>query len=330
MLGQILGGVGQLTSGLLFASYSRSQEREADRIGQELAGRAGWDPAGLPAFLHTLEREEALHPQEDGRFTFFDSHPRTPERVKTTTTPASTLTRAEAKPIAPSSADLLARLEGLVIGGRAANGVFDGQRFLHPDLDLSLSFPADWQCRNTPQQVAALAPDRGAMVLFQSLGLDNDPMSGARAIEQISGTPVVANTRAFTVNGLPAARALVRANSERGAIGLDLTWVAHRGQIYQIAGVAAQQRIASYDAVLTAVVESFRPLVPAERERIKEDRLRLAKARQHEPLAELVTRTGTTWSADMVAVANARSASDVLAGGELLKVAVPETYASGM
>jgi predicted Zn-dependent protease len=41
----IIGGVGDLTQGLLFSPYSRSQETEADRVGQEMAAKAGWDPA---------------------------------------------------------------------------------------------------------------------------------------------------------------------------------------------------------------------------------------------------------------------------------------------
>ena len=45
----IIGGVGDLTQGLLFSPYSRSQETEADRVGQEMAAKAGWDPAALSA-----------------------------------------------------------------------------------------------------------------------------------------------------------------------------------------------------------------------------------------------------------------------------------------
>jgi predicted Zn-dependent protease len=327
-LGQIVGGLGQLTSGLIFASYSRAQEREADRFGQELAARAGWDPAGLAAFLHTLEREEALHPGDSGRPRFFDSHPRTPERVQTTAAYAHKLQRAPSNPIAATRTDFLARLEGVVVGGRAANGVFDGPRFLHPELDLSLSFPPDWQYQNAPLQVAALAPDRGALVLLQLLGEGTDPMSGARALEQASRTPVVARTRSLTVNGLPAARTFVRVDDRQGPVGIDLTWIAHRSHIYQIAGIAALARISDYTAVITAVVESFAPLAPADRARIKEDRLRSAAARPGESLGDLLARVSSSWDVDMAAVANARSVSDLLTGGEHLKVAVPELYRS--
>lgn len=325
-LGQILGGLGQLTSGLLFASYSRAQEREADRFGQQLAARAGWNPAGLTDMLRTLEREEALHLRDSSRPRFFDSHPRTPERVQITAAHARELRRAPARPIAAARSDFLARIENIVVGGRAAHGVFDGPRFLHPELDLSVSFPQDWEYQNTPLQVAALAPDRGALVLLQLLGKGTDPMSGARTIEEASRTPVVAGTRSFMVNGLPAARTLVRVDDRHGVLGVDLTWIAHRGHIHQIAGIAPLARISSYAAVITAVVESFAPLSPSDRARIQEDRLRIAAARAGESLGELLARVGSRWSVEMAAVANARSVSDLLVEGELLKVAVPELY----
>ncbi|HZE89561.1 MAG TPA: M48 family metalloprotease [Verrucomicrobiae bacterium] len=47
MLGDLVGGIGGVAGAFVLAPYSREQEREADRIGQELAGAAGWDPAGL-------------------------------------------------------------------------------------------------------------------------------------------------------------------------------------------------------------------------------------------------------------------------------------------
>ena len=37
------------------SAYSRDQETEADRLGQSLSMRAGWDPTGMYDFLHKLE-----------------------------------------------------------------------------------------------------------------------------------------------------------------------------------------------------------------------------------------------------------------------------------
>src|SRR6185369_12916072 len=46
-LGDLVGGVGGFAGALVLAPYSRGQENEADRLGQEFSAAAGWDPAGL-------------------------------------------------------------------------------------------------------------------------------------------------------------------------------------------------------------------------------------------------------------------------------------------
>src|SRR6266446_3514127 len=93
LVGGLLGGVGDLANSALLAPYSRDQEREADRVGQELVAGAGYDPAALSTFLHTLEREEALHRDQARAWSFFATHPPTPERVATTAREAANLTR---------------------------------------------------------------------------------------------------------------------------------------------------------------------------------------------------------------------------------------------
>ena len=77
----------------------------------------GWDPAGLPSLLNTLEREEALAGGDPSRISFFANHPATPERVKNTTAAAKALTRGPGRPIAAPRPVFLARLD-VQAGGR--------------------------------------------------------------------------------------------------------------------------------------------------------------------------------------------------------------------
>ena len=66
LLGQVVGGIGGLANSLVLAPYSRDQEREADRLGQAMAARAGWDPDAMSRMLRTLEREQELHGETGG------------------------------------------------------------------------------------------------------------------------------------------------------------------------------------------------------------------------------------------------------------------------
>ena len=147
-LGGIVGGTGELASGMVLASYSRDQERDADQRGIALAARAGWDPAGLASFLHTLEREEALAGHDPNRPGFFATHPATPERVGNVRTAARSQTRATAAPFAGSRGAFLQKLEGLVVGDNPASGVFLGPLFVHPVFDVALEMPTKWKTIN--------------------------------------------------------------------------------------------------------------------------------------------------------------------------------------
>ena len=92
LAGNIIGGVGDLTQGVLFSPYSRGQETEADRVGQEMAAKAGWDPGALSVVLEYPRTRSRAHEQGARKPGFFDSHPATPDRVKKTAEHAKELT----------------------------------------------------------------------------------------------------------------------------------------------------------------------------------------------------------------------------------------------
>lgn len=325
LVGHIIGGLGDFATGLVFAPYSREQEREADRVGQEIAARAGWDPAALSTFLATLEREVELVQKGPRRASFFDSHPATPDRVAKTAAHARDLHRATREPIAPSREAFLARLDGLVVGTPAAHGVFEGRSFRHPDLDVFLEFPDQWALKNQPRLVAAVAPDGEALVALKAIGKGDDPLDAARALEKASGSPLVAHTQAMTIGGLRAARTQLRTDHR---LVVDLTWIAHAGRIYQLTGIAPLNRFDGVRPVFDAVVQSFRPLTQTEQAAIRETRIRLVRARAGETVEALVTRVHSSWKKEEAAVANGLAPGESLKDGQVLKVAITEPYVS--
>lgn len=324
LVGSLLGSGGDFITKLVSAPYSREQEREADRVGQEIAARAGWNPAALSAFLDTLEREVALASKGPRRTSFLDSHPATPERVEKTAEHARELTQVTREPLSASRDAFLARLDGLVVGPRAADGVFAGQVFLHPDLDFHVRFPDQWTLENGPQQVAATTPDGAALAMVGAVGRGDDPMEGAKALEKASGAPVAAHTKRGEINGLPAARTRLQAED----LTIEVTWIASGGLIFQVAGIAPSKSFAALQPAFEALATSFRPLTSAERASIRENRLRLVKARAGESAAALAARVQSAWSAEEIAVANGLKPGEPLREGHTVKVAIAEPYVS--
>ena len=65
--------------GVLFLRHGREAELEADRLGVEYGSGAGYDPAGVPRFLATLARVNAL--SERGMPNWLSTHPDPGSRV---------------------------------------------------------------------------------------------------------------------------------------------------------------------------------------------------------------------------------------------------------
>ena len=323
IVGDIVGGVGNFAQSLVFSPYSRSQESQADEVGQDMAAKAGWNPVGLALFLNTLGREEALLSDGPRKPSFFDSHPATPDRVKNTTKHAKDLTQASRSPISPSREAFLAKLEGLIVGQSAANGIVQGTTYRHPDLNIFVQFPPSWNVDNTPVQLAAAPKEGGKAMALRAVAKGDDPLEGARALEKATKTSLESKTQTTTINGLRAARTQIGDNR----ITIDLTWIAHGGMIYQLAGIAETKTFDAVRPVFQTIVQSFRPLSPDERSGIREKRLRLVKAQAGETVEALAARSKSAWKAGQVAVANDLETSDVLKEGQVIKIAVEEPYA---
>jgi len=320
-LGGMVSGAGRALTGLAIAPYSREQELDADRLGVALAARAGWDPRALADFLGTLGRAEALAGSASKRSRFFSTHPSTPDRVANIEARAGSLSAAPVAPIAGSRAALLGRLEGLVVGDNAANGVFVGQLFLHADFRLALEMPAGWKTANSPEAAGAVAPDEGAVLLLQLVGSGADPVAGARA-EGLSDAQVK-RLRPLQISQLPAAALTA---STRDGTRLALTWIAHRERIFRVTGASDDAGWERHLGEFDRTAESFRPLRSEDQARITESRLRIRSARAGDRIAQVVARGGSTWSPAQAAVANGVTADGPLDPDWPVKVAVAQRY----
>jgi predicted Zn-dependent protease len=320
-LGGIVSGTGELASGMVLASYSRDQEREADQRGIVLAAGAGWDPAGLAAFLYTLEREEALAGQDPNRPGFFATHPATPERVGNVRKAASAQTRAAAAPIAGSRGAFLQKLEGLVVGDNPASGVFLGQLFVHPVFDVALEMPAKWKTINTAEAAGGVTPDGDAAVVLSLSDDGDDPVAAARA-DGLSDAQVKQLQR-LRIASLPAARLTADTRSGQRAM---LTWIAHRKRVFRVTAIARVRDWSRYGATLEQATGTFRPLRPADHELLVESRLRIRPAGAGETVAGVRARGGSTWNAAQLAVANGTTVDAKLQAGWPVKVPVSQRY----
>ena len=327
-LGDAITELGESTTGLVLAPYSREQEREADLAGQSLVAAAGYQPEGLVSLLETMSRAEKLDPENTHEQSFFDTHPATAERVALTREHGKTLVPAPRPASARDRKGLLEALHGLVIGEDPAKGFFVDNWFVHPGLAFAMGFPREWTGINTDGFVGAQLPNEDTFVMLALVAEGTDPIAGARAASKKLKTDVVSEATRGSINGLPAARTRTQITDANGVVEkLELTWIAYGGLVYQIMGVAAQARFDAVEELMTQSANSFRPLSDEERSQIKVAQLETAEAGQGESFAALAERVKSPWSAEAIAVVNGKPVDAKLAAGELIKVGILERYA---
>jgi predicted Zn-dependent protease len=311
------------------ARYERDQERAADTGGQRICAAAGYDPRALGVFLQSLDKIERLQMGASRIPTFLDTHPSSPERLAAASLLAATLgSPGDGKPV-ESRAAYLAHLNGLILGTDPSEGVIAGSRFLHPDLDFSVAFPAGWKIANLPTAVVALSPKGDARFALELAGEGVDPEVVARAylarrLGEVRARIDFAEPqqtlccKTFVVRG--------QVSTPQGVIAGQLTWVALGGKIYELSAATVPIMTEKYADRAKQMVRSLRPLTPEERASITVDRLRLAKAKAGETIAEFSTRTHNVYDVHRTAIANDIEVSARLKDGQLLKLGVRGPY----
>ena len=148
----------------------------------------------------------------------------------------------------------------------------------------------------------------------------------AREREKRAGVALLYNARSAQINGLAAVREEMPVSGKQGTYWLTLNWVAVGNLIWSIEG-AAPAATAERDAqIINASIDTIGPISDADRARIEIVRLRVTPATDGEMLGSLRRRTGSTWNADQIAIANGLARDAVLAAGQLIKVPVREPF----
>jgi predicted Zn-dependent protease len=329
LAGELLAAPAQGVGGLFLAGYSRDQERQADRTGQELAARAGFDPHALSEFLDRLGDFEtfASNPRDQRIPSIFQTHPQTPERVAATRKRADELMATITPTPVPHDRDTyVAMLDGLVLRDNPAAGIFVGDIFMHPILGFAFTAPHGWSDENMPVAVVTVSPNQDAAVLVDNPSGVTSPDDAAQQFiaELKRQNLTVPPVDSLTVGDLPARRVSLTQQDGRTVDYLEITWVWHRGVTYRLLAIATSGNLTA----VRAVVDSFHDLTLAERTSIKVTRLRVVEVLPGESLADVSRRVGNQWDVKTTAVMNGVTDNAPLHSGQRIKVAETESYTS--
>ena len=217
-IGQQLGQAALQTSQLLTLKFSRSQELEADELGIQYLNRAGYDPEAMATVLASLALQNNLDAQLQGR-----NNATIPQWASTHPDPASRVQTAArlAQGTGVTNTDtFLSRIDGMTYGDDPAQGVVEGNQFIHPDLRLAFTAPQGFYMINGTRAVSINGQSGQAQLTLGQFNGNLETYVG-NVFAQLGGQQQQlrpSSIQRTTVNGIPAAYGTARVNSGNGQV----------------------------------------------------------------------------------------------------------------
>ena len=222
LLGAVGGGLQQYAGPLaqvFTLKYSRTQEEEADDYGIRYLSKAGYDPSALASMLNSLALQTSVDTRvaglTDGRVPEWAStHPDPARRVaraasRSKSYPVSTFRNADAH---------LAAIDGMLYGDDPAQGVVEGQEFIHPQLKMRFTAPNGFGIQNGNDAIS-INGNSGKAIFTAGAFDGNREAYMANALKAVSGqnaTIPIREIRRTTVNNIPAFYTNAVVNTQQG------------------------------------------------------------------------------------------------------------------
>jgi predicted Zn-dependent protease len=316
---QQVGAMALARSKLALASFSRTQEFEADGIGVGIAARSGYDPFGAARLLASMGRNADLRVSSRGgdpRSDFLSSHPATPERVKNAETSARQSNAAGTGD--RDRAAYLASIDGMVYGEDPVDGFVRGRRFLHPKLGFTFMAPDGFVLDNTAQAVLGLK-EGGS----QAVRLDVVKVPAEQSLIEYLNSGWIENiedgsVEELAINGFPAATATAKGDQW----SFRLYVVRFGSEVYRFI-FAAKSRTAETDRTFREAVHTFRRLTLREIQSARPLRLKIVKVQPSDTVESLAARMALIdRQVDRFRVLNGLEPGERLKAGDLVKIIV--------
>jgi predicted Zn-dependent protease len=261
---------------LLFLSFSRDNEREADRLGVEYSTKVGYDSREMANFFNVLNKMQ-MESSHAGVPTFMSTHPDPGDRYNSVNkTSDEWQTKLNLGSYTVNKNSYLGMIDGMVYGEDPRQGFVENSVFYHPDLKFKFPIPKDWTLVNSPLQVQITPPNKNAVMVF-SPSKEKTPEEALQKVLDELGLSVV-KSKKTEVNGYKALAAISeQATQNSGVIKLLSYFIEKDGLIYIFHGVSGGNDFEYYQPVFVSTMGNFASLTDKTKINIKPDRIKIIK-----------------------------------------------------
>lgn len=324
-LGNLINAPVNVTSALQLAKYGRKQENEADADGMTLAAHSGYNPAALAGALESLRKDIEYLTGMKEKFSYFDDHPITKDRIESVIESSKTINIREQPSIALDKAEFLSKMSDIYIGEHPKQGVFNKNRFFQADLNLDISFPAGWKLANKSTYLAAQQPEGKAVVFVIVVPGNLEPSEyGEMFIKKFRNRYRVESYRSekLDINGNPAFVFGVDEMSTGQVNNSTVIWVKQDGITFQIVGSGLKK----FEKDFENTANSITGLTNETRMKITGIVLSYMESKEGESLKDLSSRTGNVLNLDYLSLINGIQPDIILKEGQLLKIGIQKQF----
>jgi predicted Zn-dependent protease len=308
------GGLASAGLQLMNLSYSRGDESQSDELGLRYITRLGYEANSMIGVFEMLAESGG---GGEGQIPEWQlTHPYPENRA------ANTRARIAEQGIAPGGTvareAYLDQIDGLVYGEDPTQGYFQGERFLHPELEFEFTFPAGWNTVNQRTVVGAVAPDESAVFTLQ---VDEDASTPATALQEFLRQEGVqgGSVREDGSGAVERARATFDLTTQEGSLTGEVAYVRYGGVVYQLLGYSTPTEWGRHSSAVAMAISTFRAVTDPAILGVRPWRIDIVRLPSAMSLNTYVSRNPGPVEVEVLGRLNRRDPGEVISAGTRIK-----------
>ncbi len=307
---------------MLFASYSRKFETEADEQGVILAAKAGYDPLALISALNRLMNTFEYMTGEKEEKSYFADHPYTPDREANIKAVTKNIVNKKTEKI---TKDFVKEFDGLMYGTNPDKGIVKNNELTQLKKDFFIKFPKFWILQNHDTLVVGYSPNKNAAyVLAFDDNKDTPEELAKKYIDSISKKHKdnIVSSQKTKVNGVVGYVIHFEQVSYSDTTFANILWLPIGENMFKISTVSNIKD----NKTIQDITKSIRILTKSEKESVMVKYIKIATAKENETIVDLCRRTNNKVQPDMIAVINGININTKLKEGQDIKIVLEKKF----
>ena len=263
---------------LLFLSFSRANEREADRLGVEYASKVGYDAHQMAEFFDVLNKMQMASSHE-GVPSWMSTHPDPGQRnITVNQITEEWQAKLPTQSFAVNTKEYLKMIDGIVYGENPRQGFVENNMFYHPDLAFQFPIPKNWTLVNSPMQVQIVPASKDAAMIFK---LSQEKGADAVAQKTISDLQLnLIDKSNVNLNGLNTVVTISEQVSQNDAgqeqvLKILSYFIEKDAMVYTFHGLCLDANFNGYKPAFESTMKNFARLTNASKLNVQPNRIKV-------------------------------------------------------